>query len=271
MTRTRSANSALASLPAASLDAWRVAGGSVIGSAHRRSDRPNQDAWVVARRERALVGVVADGCGSAPHSEVGAWLGARVWAQIVHELLDTGLLPDDPALWRLACAASLERLRGVLEGLPGPLEDRVREAMLFTLVGFVLTPARLVVHAIGDGLICLDGRTRALGPFPDNAPPYLGYGLLGATPQVEIVHALDADDFERLVIASDGAEDLDALASFADPILLGRPHGLARTLARVNREQLCVDWDAEVVEHSRGILRDDTTLSAVSRVDGRPS
>ena len=90
MTRTRSANSVLGTLPAASLDAWRVAGGSVIGSAHRRSDRPNQDAWVVARRERALVGVVADGCGSAPHSEVGAWLvegfdGPRPFDRLEHQ------------------------------------------------------------------------------------------------------------------------------------------------------------------------------------------
>ena len=250
---------------ALSLDAWEVAGGSVIGSAHRRCDRANQDSWTLERRERALVGVLADGCGSAPNSQVGAWLGARIWAQATHELLETGLSPDDPELWRQVCERSLGRLRAVTDALCGPVEASVGEALLFTLVGFVLTPSRLVVHAIGDGLVCLDGRTTALGPFPNNAPPYLGYGLLGTTPRVEIVHAVDAADFERLVIASDGAEELEDLDSLAASSVLARPHTLGRTLARINRERLEIDWNIERVEHSRGRLRDDTTVIALAR------
>lgn len=257
--------------PRPSLDHWTVVGASVIGSAHRRSDRPNQDSWTVERGERAIVAVLADGCGSAPNSEVGAWLGARIWAKVLRELVEAGLRCEDPRFWPLACAASLERLRTLVDALPGPVEARVHEALLFTLVGFVLTPTRLVVHAIGDGLVWLDGRETALGPFPNNAPPYLGYGLLGATPKVEVIHDVDAGAFEGLIIASDGAEELDELGALVEPRLLARPHALRRELARINREQLRVDWDAEVIEHGRGRLRDDTTVIALARRErGQP-
>ncbi|MDF1503681.1 protein phosphatase 2C domain-containing protein, partial [Roseisolibacter sp. H3M3-2] len=58
--------------------AW--AAGSVAGSDHRRAGRNCQDAVRVLGDADALVAVVADGCGGAPHSEVGAHLLAQLLA-----------------------------------------------------------------------------------------------------------------------------------------------------------------------------------------------
>ncbi|PRQ07532.1 protein phosphatase 2C domain-containing protein [Enhygromyxa salina] len=253
---------------APSLSSWRAHGGSAIGADHRRSGRGNQDAWYVQRSELAVVGVVADGCGSAPHSEVGAWLGARLWADALAGLLDDGLTPTQPQLWDRACARSLERLAAVVEALPGSSTALVHEALLFTLVGFVLTPAQLVVHAIGDGVVWLDGQLTTLGPFPDNQPPYLGYGLHGPTPPVQVIHAVDPAQVERLILATDGAVEL-SIERFADPRYLLRPHAIQRELAQLNRETQNIDWSAEVVERSHGRLADDTTLLVLGREPGR--
>ena len=254
------------------LGAWRACGGSVIGADHRRSGRANQDGWHVERSPRWLIGVVADGCGSAPHSEVGAWLGARIWARALAQLLDEDLSPADPRLWTRACARSLERLGAVVDTLPGSSRQLVHEALLFTLVGFVLTPEQLVVHAIGDGLVWLDGQQREIGPFPDNRPPYLAYGLHGPTPQVQIIHALDPRSVDRLILATDGATQLlDTLGQFAAPRYLARPHAIGRQLALLNREQLEIDWSAEFVERSYGRLSDDTTLLVLGRAPGGPA
>lgn len=225
-----------------------------------------------------MIGVVADGCGSAPHSEVGAWLGARIWTDTLAQLLDEGLAPTDPKLWSHACARSLGRLGALVAALPGASSDLVHDALLFTLVGVVLTPTQLVVHAIGDGLVWLDGQLTELGPFPDNRPPYLAYGLHGATPTVEIIHVLDPHQVERLILATDGATQLldptshvGALEQFADPRYLARPHALERRLAQLNRETLEIDWSAEFVERSCGHLSDDTTLLVLGREPGRPA
>ena len=249
----------------------------MVGADHRRSGRPNQDAWYVERSERALIGVVADGCGSAARSELGAWMGARLWARALAEELGegrSGALDSDSETWARTSARCLEPLRALVHALPGSSPALVHEALLFTLVAFVLTPERLVVHAIGDGLVWLDGELRELGPFADNRPPYLAYGLTGATPPVQIVHDLDPRELGTLILASDGAHELAAAApgegleAFADPRYLARPHAIGRRLAQLNRERLAVDWSAEVVERSHGSLSDDTSVLVLGRVPG---
>jgi hypothetical protein len=175
-------------------------------------------------------------------------------------------------VWARASALSLERLGALVEALPGAPTACVHEALLFTLVGFVLTPKRLVVHAIGDGTVWLDGQLTELGPFPNNQPPYLAYGLSGPAPSVEIIHAIDPARVERLILATDGASDLDgdiALEQFADPRYLARPHAIGRQLAQLNRETVEIDWDTEVVERSHGRLSDDTTVLVLGREPGR--
>lgn len=60
---------------------FEVAGGSVVGTAHGRIGRNNQDAWAVRAGPEGVVAIVADGCGSGGSSEVGARLGATLLAE----------------------------------------------------------------------------------------------------------------------------------------------------------------------------------------------
>jgi len=54
-----------------------IASGSIIGNMHRKMNYNNQDALLLAEGEEYCVGIVCDGCGSRPHSEVGAKLTAQ--------------------------------------------------------------------------------------------------------------------------------------------------------------------------------------------------
>ena len=67
--------------------ALALAGGSVTGRLHVAAGRPNQDAWHWVATDAALVACVCDGCGSSPHSELGAQLGARLLASALHAAL----------------------------------------------------------------------------------------------------------------------------------------------------------------------------------------
>src|SRR6185312_766688 len=61
-------------------DRFVMRAGSVSGRAHRSMDQANQDAIYCHTWDGGLVAVVCDGCGSAPHSGMGAALGCRLTA-----------------------------------------------------------------------------------------------------------------------------------------------------------------------------------------------
>ena len=51
---------------------WDIFGESVIGSAHRKNNIPNQDAWIGCHFDWGDVVAVSDGLGSRPKSDLGA-------------------------------------------------------------------------------------------------------------------------------------------------------------------------------------------------------
>jgi hypothetical protein len=200
-----------------------MAGGSTVGRAHALAERPNQDAFCLLQGEWGAVAVVCDGCGSEPGSGTGAVLGASLTARAVARQL------------RAASALDLATLREeILAGLSlvaGIAGIGIREHLLFTIVGSVLSADRAFVFACGDGVIALDGTVRTLGPFPDNAPPYLAYGLMGGSVAFELLHDGPA---REVFIGTDGAAEAP-LSSwsgderfFANPDLLRRRLKLAR-------------------------------------------
>ena len=59
---------------------FQLAFATVAGRMHHLSGRNNQDAYAWTQGPGGLIAVVCDGCGSGPHSEVGAQVGARLVA-----------------------------------------------------------------------------------------------------------------------------------------------------------------------------------------------
>src|SRR5438132_2953891 len=129
-----------------------IAAGSVVGRAHRRAGRGTQDAFAAARVDGGAVAVVCDGCGGGARSEVGAAIGAHLWATAIAERIGVGVDLEDDEPWCGARGAVLARLRELARAMGDDLGAIVRAHFLFTSVIAVWTARQVAVAAIGDGV-----------------------------------------------------------------------------------------------------------------------
>jgi hypothetical protein len=258
----------------------QVATGSVVGRDHRRTGKNNQDALAWADLPQGIVAVVGDGCGSQPHSEVGAQLGAQLTVQaIAHQLEHIPLADAD--FWPAVQHRLLKRLGFLARQLGGDLATTVQQYLLFTLLGAVITPEHTVIFGLGDGVYALNGEITLLGPYAHNAPPYLAYHLLPATelgfdpPPLQVHRQRPTATVDTLLLGSDGVLDLIAAAALPLPgksELVGEldqfwqtpyfqnPDRLRRRLTLINRDVTRPDWQRRQVIQQPGLLPDDTTL-----------
>ncbi len=156
--------------------------GSVSGRAHRSMDQANQDAIHCHTWDGGLAAVVCDGCGSAPHSGMGAALGCRLTAGALVRRRDmlahAGDVEDAQRYLAAVEADVLAALSAIVAGCPGEPEQMIHDCLLFTVLGIAISGENAVLFALGDGVIGYNGAVEELGPYPGNAPPYLGYALL---------------------------------------------------------------------------------------------
>ena len=280
------------------LDYLQIAVGSVIGKDHITSGkcligRNNQDAYAIHRSPNFIAAFVNDGCGSGKHSEVGAWIAANALAR--GAALHYRDRPDEsnPAaiLPRLR-EDVLAQIRLIANTFGGSFSQTINDYFLFTTVGILITPSAVQIVAIGDGIFALEpfksfevaATLHDLGPFPNNAPPYLSYGLVETSinPDLikfKVVASMYTAFFGGAIIGSDGVADLDRVADekipgtkedvgsiwqfWEDDSFYTNPDALGRKLRRCNAEVKRLDRESgRIITHNR-LLPDDTTLISV--------
>ncbi|HUH12928.1 MAG TPA: protein phosphatase 2C domain-containing protein [Longimicrobiales bacterium] len=256
---------------------WRVAGGSVRGTRHRRAEGHNQDGLSWSAGE-PLVLVVTDGCSSAERSEVGAALGSRIVARRARAACAWPGLDDAAAFARAVRDGLLTDLAPIYAALGGEPADLL-DHLLFTAVVAVAERQRTVVLVMGDGVAAVNGELWVVDS-PDNRPAYPAYGLLdpGSPPEPRVLWAGPTDAVRTLMVGSDGVRDLlaaggaplagagGALAALLDDArVFDNPDQLRRLLALANRESQRVDWQARRIHTERGGLPDDTTIVVARR------
>jgi len=120
--------------------------------------------------------------------------------------------------------------------------------------GAAVAPGRAWAFTLGDGLLAVNASVEHLGPFEDNAPPYLAYALCGpaAPPATAFdVRPLPApQELTSIVLATDGAAPVDLRPFLEDPRVLANPDMVRRLLWMQGRQQP---------------LEDDATLVVVRR------
>ena len=268
---------------------FEMAWGSVRGREHERLGLNSQDAFAAAAGEEYLIGIVADGCGSGEHSEVGAKLGA----QIVLAALQTELSkhPGRPARELLDEVEKicLRRIGVVSRLLAGDLHAVLGSYFLFTVLGFVVTPRRSFVFAQGDGVWSVNGETAVLDY--QNQPPYLAYGLardripeeLRRELGFKLLAEVNSGELDSLLVATDGfagllqpledderAEAARALSRpWEDKLFFRNPFYGTRQLRLLNREQTNIDWEKKLVTSAKPLLADDATFVALRRTAPR--
>jgi hypothetical protein len=262
---------------------FELAAGSVGGREHVLGGRNNQDAVCTFSSAETTIAVVADGCSSARHSEVGAKIGTRIAASALVQ--QTRNLPEWPAECvlehvRLDVLASL---RALAEAMGGDFQQVIADHFLFTLVGACVTSERTYVFAFGDGVVAINGTIEIL-TSPENRPSCLAYGLLDAPPadtRFAMLRALPTRELQTLLVGTDGVADLAAAAERCLPgreerigplaqfwerdAYFANPAAVGRRLTLANRESSRADWAARRVVREHGVLPDDTTLVAIRR------
>lgn len=260
---------------------FQLANGSVIGRDHRLVNRNCQDGVYVIDSGPRRVAVVTDGCGSGRHSEVGAKLGAQMLAESIYRA--SGYNTDLKVNWQRVRMHALSNLDVLVRQLGGSYRQTVEEFFLFTVVGVVMAGYEAAFFALGDGVIAINGEVIELGPFPGNAPPYLGYGLIGgnlydgslADQPFAVVRQMPLDELEHFLIGSDGVIDLIGQAEHNQPGSAQPVGGIDQFWTQdsffanpelVNRRLKLIarDWPRHDPEPGR--LPDDTTLVVGRRV-----
>jgi hypothetical protein len=250
----------------------RAASGVVIGARHQQAGRNGQDAAATFVAGGVVVAVVCDGCSSGTSSEVGARLGSRWFAERLGHAVVAGADVSDRATWEAARRDVATRLRTLVEAgelvsddvcAPRADADAVHELLLFTIVAAAITEDGAAVWALGDGAYGCDGNVRVLGPFADNAPPYLAYDLLD-DPREAHFEALTAA--RRIVIATDGAADLDYDLAVFGAVSTANPDALRRRLVVLARSEERIAWGEGRVHRSPAVLQDDCAVAIVERI-----
>ena len=195
---------------------FQLRSGLVPGRSHILEGRNCQDALCSTTFEingqNYIVGVIADGCGEGKHSEVGAQLAVQYVPYALRNLLQQEVaLADAPAL---LFGKLVDFLISIVNGY-GFVDTHecmqfVHNHLLFTLLGFVLTPADTLIFAAGDGIILINEEIHLREQ--NNTPTYIGYHLIDQrylqTPVSPLPGAFDvynvpSPTLQKLAIGSD--------------------------------------------------------------------
>jgi serine/threonine protein phosphatase PrpC len=252
---------------------FEYACGSIIGRNHVFASKNNQDALRIILWDQFITAVVCDGCGSGKHSEVGAKIGSRMVTDAIADLLNQGLAISEPDFWDVLKINLLQKLKdfvAISNEDPESVMEFVNNYLLFTIVGLVITPSETVTFTIGDGAIAVNGKLTQIPAYPDNAPPYLAYGLYRPDAiEFEIRDRLPTAEVESILIATDGIDDLIAVEEvhqfWQEDRYFKNPDAVRRKLTMLNREEVKPDWQRQELIKRSGVLSDDTTLIAIRR------
>ncbi len=276
-----------------------IAGGSVMGTEHREVPRNNEDAYAWLEMPSALAAVVCDGNGSGEHTEVGAKMGAKLILASIRQTLR--FHPE----YEVVSVEFWERVRGLClirigtwigdligKPLPEDFEKQVvrfvNEYFLFTIIGVLITQRDTVLFSIGDGLQVVNDDVIPLGPFEDNTPPYLSYGLIEShvrkmdtqrwrfrtshyDTQVVSGVMIGTDGMHKFIAAQNlpipGASDrlVGPLTQFWHDRYFRNADNIRRRLEICNSQGHAIDWENRVVKPYYGHLIDDATLVVVRR------
>jgi serine/threonine protein phosphatase PrpC len=225
--------------------------GTLMGADHRRTGRSNQDSWLVTETRQGLIAMVSDGCGSCPHSEVGAKLGLRILAKSLVKQLE-----KEQLCWAEVQSDLLANLRTIVQMMSGDPLANIHDYFLFTIVGCIITEETTTIFSAGDGYFAINGEWTAIPAMSGNCPSYLSLNLLEEhiTNSFQIHIQTKTILVESIILASDGIEEILSTELTDDlitnPFYQKNLDGLRRKLTLLSRQ--CQ-------------IPDDTTIVVVRR------
>ena len=270
------------------MEGFELAAGTIRGREHALSNKNNQDAYHLIAEPDLLVAVVCDGCGdpTSKFSEMGAILGSQLIAETITRTAKLGYFSNQSFWDHFVRYPVLEQLKALVYQMGSIPKEVINQNFLFTTVVALVTPEVAVFATIGDGVIIINGEEEVFG-YPNNAPPYLGYGLMETNLHQGLFHfqirkVIPTENLESFLIGSDGVGDLikshskklpgkqeevGGISQFwIEDRYFANPDGIKQRLTLINQSAQKINWEERRVEKENGYLKDDTTLVVGRRV-----
>jgi serine/threonine protein phosphatase PrpC len=188
---------------------WRIIGDSVVGSSHRKTSSPCQDAnrWSIIARgsgEVALA-VLADGAGSARWSRQGAAIATRTVLRVLKPcIIDSENAAFDANVLRAAIETARETLVRAAEK-----RRRCVSEYACTLLILVAMPDATFAAHIGDGAIVAENEdSLEVLSWPMQGEYANVTSFLTAHDVLENARIIDTRRVERFALFSDGMQHL---------------------------------------------------------------
>jgi hypothetical protein len=204
--------------------------GAIVQKGHGIPGMNIQDAVAVCVSQRCIMAFVSDGCGSpspssindASLNEIGANVSCVLAIETCRELMLLGeSLENATSYARLFSTRFLRRISRLASLLAGGSrrgrtgrEHVLREYLMGTLLGVVLSENAYIILAAGDGVIGLNGqittRESHAGAYPANAlllRPFSAASL-DLADSVQCVHAGRLACLQNVLLGTDGCYDL---------------------------------------------------------------
>ena len=181
---------------------WNVAGASEIGIAHVNSGLPCQDASRYFSVEDTLIACVADGAGSARHSDQGAAGAVDAFVVIAKDMLQR----SEPGDLMEIASAAFEAARDAVLKIAG---DDPREYAT-TLSGVIIKGDELVALQIGDGAVVVDDAV-VLDSYTSthaNAGDYANETRFLTEADAKPISYSTAEHVNRVALLTDGLDNI---------------------------------------------------------------
>ena len=170
----------------------------VMGETHRSLWYNSQDAYKFYSSPELVIGVVCDGCGSSPRSEVGAALTAEFTVNFCRKYFRDGVFTE--SLLRKGLLNLYDTIAGEIHTFE---KSSFIENFLFTtVVGFLMTPSRTTVFSSGDGIWCVNDQWEDIDQ--NNRPGFLGYHLTRGDELPFKCREFNTDEVNRVLVSTDG-------------------------------------------------------------------
>ncbi len=193
-----------------------------IGRSHINYGKNCQDALDIRHGQDYAIGIVCDGCSEGKHSEVGSNLASRFLSIEAEKLVSSGIAAS--IVPGILYHSLLKFLRLILDSYSLTEVEKVefiKDHLLFTVMGAIITPHKAVIFTQGDGLVIVNDDQKIIDQ--DNSPYYFSYHLLdprylsdkrSALPSTFQIDAIEAKVFQRCAIGSDAwAQELNLLSA----------------------------------------------------------
>ncbi len=268
------------------LKSFELASGSVTGRHHIKELSNNQDALLIDFKDDYIFGVVCDGCGSAPQSEIGASIGTHLVRRSILKKVIPFRKFDDETCWKRVTDSISSRILNIINEISPDTDTIISNMFMFTIVGFIIFEDSTYVFNLGDGLININGNNNILPRIQGNYPPYIAYRIVEHEIEIDDkwkefnVEKFDTKDINTLIVGTDGACDylrlcenfspdssknIDTFEDLcSDDSVFYNRNVLDRKLRVLNREKSTLVNNELIVE--KPLLPDDTTLIIARRI-----